>query len=321
MGPRRDIVGELEKAIRKRGMKFFASLHHEKHYTNVKVKPGWAAADPKYAKLYGSPMPQAQWQQMWMDKCIEVIDRYHPDVIYHDTWLEQVDEDKLKTYLAHYFTEAEKRGQEVIVTYKGDDLPQDVGMLDHENSNPKQIMDQPFLCDYSIGTGYSYSWGYVEGMELHTAKDILQTLIQVVANNGQMLLSLAPKADGTIPDNQKQVVIETGRWLWPYGEALYETRPFVVSGETSEEGHRVYYTRKGKTVYAIFLDWPGSDTSVELARLNPSTLQGKVRSVTLLGLKKLRGCSFDMDQALRIHIARGTRLPHDVAQVFRIEME
>jgi alpha-L-fucosidase len=153
MGPHRDIVGELEKAIRKRGMKFFTSLHHELNYTNVKLKPGWAGADPKYAKLYGSPMPREEWQKMWMDKCNEVVDNYHPDMIYHDAWLEQVDQDKIKTYLAHFFTEAEKRNQDVIVTYKGEDLPAGVGMLDHENSNPEKIIEKPFLCDYSIGNG------------------------------------------------------------------------------------------------------------------------------------------------------------------------
>jgi alpha-L-fucosidase len=109
MGPKRDVVGELEKAIRKRGMKFFTSLHHELNYTNVKLKPEWEAADPKYAKLYGSPMPREEWQKMWMDKCIEVVDKYHPDIIYHDAWLEQVDDSRKTEYLAHYFNEASKK--------------------------------------------------------------------------------------------------------------------------------------------------------------------------------------------------------------------
>jgi len=321
MGPHRDVVGELEKAIRKRGMKFFTSLHHEKNYSNVKVKSGWAAADPKYAKLYGSTMPREQWQKMWMDKCIEVVDHYHPDIIYHDAWLEEIDEDKITNYLTHYFTEAAKRDQEVIVTYKGKDLPEEVGMLDYENANPDKIMERPFLCDYSIGTGYSFSWGYTDGMELRTAKDIIHTLIEVVSKNGQLLLNLSPKADGTIPDGQKQVVYATGRWLWTFGEAIYNTRPFVVSGETTAEGYRVFYTRKDKTVYAVFLDWPGDNKSVELGELNKSILKGNVRSVILLGLKKLEVCSFAMDKKLRINIPAKTRIPSDIAQVFRIEME
>lgn len=330
MGPRRDVVGELEKAIRSKGMKFFASLHHELHYTNVKVKPGWAAADPKYAKLYGSPMPREEWQKMWMDKCIEVVNKYHPDVIYHDAWLEQVDNDKIRTYLAHYFSDAGKRGQDVIVTYKGDDIPADVGMLDYENSSPDRIIEKPFLSDYSIGTGFSFSWGYTEGMQIHTAQDVVHKLIEIVSKNGQLLLNLSPKADGTIPEDQKMVVTEIGRWLWTFGEAIYETRPFPVFGETTATGQRAYYTQKGKTVYAIFLDWPDktnkdkvqSDLSVTLNELNSNHLKGKVKSVQLLGLKSLEKTPFQSTgKGLQITIPAKTRVPSEIAQVFRIELE
>ena len=330
MGPKRDIVSELEKAIRKRGLKFFTSLHHELNYTNVKVKPEWEAADPKYAKLYGSPMPEEEWQQMWLDKCMEVVNKYHPDIIYHDAWLEQVDEDKIQKYLAHYFNEAEERGQEVTVTSKGGDIPYNVGMEDHENSNPDKISEKPFLSDYSIGTGFSFSWGYTEGMGIRTTKDVVHTLIEIVSNNGQMLLNLSPKADGTIPENQKQVVTEMGMWLWTFGEAIYGTRPFVVSGEKTATGKRVHYTKKDKNVYAIFLDWPGGpeekttqkDLKVVLNQLNQKNLSGKVKKVTLLGLKKLEDIPFQQTkQGLSITIPAKTRVPSELAHVFRVELE
>ena len=329
MGPHRDIVGELATAIRKRGMKLFLSLHHELNYTNVKIKPGWAAADPKYAKLYGSPMKREDWQKMWMDKCIEVVDKYHPDIIYHDAWLEQVDSPRILNYLSHYFNEAEKRKQEVIVTYKGEDIPAEVGMLDHENSNPETIIEKPFLCDYSIGAGFSFSWGYTDGMQIRTAKDIVHKLIEVVSKNGQLLLNLSPKADGTFPDDQKQVVYEVGRWLWTFGESIYETRPFNVFGETTAEGKRVYYTRNAKNIYAIFLDWPGGisdkveeDISFTLKELNKTSVKSRIKSVNLLGLKNLEATPFEWkDNQLKISIPKKTRVPSEIAHVFRIELE
>ncbi|WP_062546103.1 alpha-L-fucosidase [Rufibacter tibetensis] len=330
MGPKRDIVGELEKAIRKRGLKFFTSLHHELNYTNVKVKPTWEAADPKYAKLYGSPMPEKEWQQMWLDKCLEVVNKYHPDMIYHDAWLEQVDEEKIRTYLAHYFNEAASRNQEVTVTSKGGDIPYNVGMEDHENSNPEQISKSPFLSDYSIGEGFSFSWGYTEGMGIRTAKDIVHKLVEIVSNNGQMLLNLSPKADGTIPEDQRQVVTKIGMWLWTFGEAIYETRPFRVSGEKTEGGKRVHYTQKGKDVYIIFLDWPGGegemttqkDMPVSLKQLTAGNLNGKVKAVTLLGLKKLENIPFNAtSQGLTITIPAKTRVPSEIAHVFKVEIE
>lgn len=321
MGPHRDVVGELEKAIRKRGLKFFVSLHHELNYGYVKPKPGWAAADPKYAKLYGTPMPHEAWLQMWQEKCKEVADKYHPDIMYFDSWLERIPEQYIKNYLAHYFNAAAQRGQEVIMTYKGNDIPEGIGMVDHENSNPDHIIEQPWLCDYSIGTGMSLSWGYTEGMEIRTPREIIHKIIEVVSKNGQLLLNLSPKADGTIPENQQEVMFRVGKWMWAFGEGIYGTRPFSVYGETLANGQKVYYTRKGKNVYAILTDWPGDSTSVKLTALNSRSLGGPAKSVTLLGLKSLQPCPFQQqDEALTFTIPAGTRIPSDLAFVFRIEI-
>ncbi len=159
-------------------------------------------------------------------------------------------------------------------------------------------------------------------MEIRTAKDIVQTLIEAVSRNGQLLLNLSPRADGTIPDDQKQVVYGIGRWLWTFGESIYETRPFAVFGEQADNQYRVRYTQKGKTVYAIFLDWPGADKTVLLKSLVPGKLPGKVKAVTLLGLKQLEPCIFNADATgLSITIGKKTRTPSDIAYVFKIETE
>ena len=194
-------------------------------------------------------------------------------------------------------------------------------MEDHENSNPDKIITKPWLCDYSIGTGLSYSWGYTEGMEIRPAKEIIHTLIEVVSKNGQMLLNLSPKADGTFPDDQKEVVYKVGRWMWSFGESLYETRPFAVFGETTQS-NKVYYTQKGKTVYAIFLEWPGDNISLHLKQLTKKNLNGNVKSVSLLGLKNLVKCENQLTESgLKFTIPAKTRIPSDIAYVFKIETE
>jgi alpha-L-fucosidase len=322
MGPHRDVVGELEKAIRKAGMKFFVSLHHENNHTYVNLKPEWAGYNPKYEKLYGSLMPKDKWLDMWLGKCNEVVDKYHPDIIYFDAWMDLIPTNYLQTFLAHYFNESEKQNQDVIVTYKNEDMPAEVGMLDFENSNPDSIISKPWLCDYAIGTGFHYSWGYVEGMKIRTPKDIVHKLIQVVSNNGQMLLNLSPKSDGTFPQNQRDVMAEVGQWLWSFGEAIYETRPFTVSGETIMDGNKVYYTRNGKYVYAIFYEWPGTNMPVLLKKLTEKNLGGKIKSVDVLGLKEIANCTFTHGKdGLSFVIPNKTRLPSDLAQVIKIEIE
>lgn len=322
MGPHRDVVGELEKAIRKRGMKFFVSLHHELNYGYVKPKRGWAAADPKYAKLYGTPMPHEDWLKMWQGKCNEVVDKYHPDLMYFDSWLENIPEQYIKGYLAHYFNDAEQRGQEVTMTFKGNDIPEGIGMVDHENSQPDHIVAQPWLCDYSIGTGFALSWGYTDGMEIRTPREIVHKIIEVVSKNGQLLLNLSPSSDGRIPQNQQEVMFRVGKWMWANGAAIYGTRPFRRYGETTAEGQRVHYTRRGDSVYAIFLDWPGDNTTVHLKALQRDSLDGDIQSVQLLGLKSLDACPFRLnEQGLALTIPAKTRIPSDIAYVFKIVLK
>ncbi len=322
MGPKRDIVGELSRSIRQRNMKFFLSLHHENNYYYVKVQPGWAANSPKYAKMYGCLMPREEWFSMWLNKSMEVVSKYSPDIIYFDAWMDSIPDLHKMKFLAYYFNHAQQTGQEVIFTYKNEDFPRSIGMLDHEMSNPKEIDPEPWLCDYTIADGYHRSWGYVKGMQVRSHTDIIRKLIEVVSNNGQMLLNLAPMADGTIPQQQRDVVENVGVWLWSYGECIYGTRPYAVSHETTATGERVFYTRKGNIVYAIFLDWPGCEKPLLLTALRKEKLNGAIRDATLLSVKRNFRCRFNHgEDGLTLIIPQKSRKPSDAAHVIRITLE
>lgn len=330
MGPKRDCVGEIAAAVRRRGMKFFASLHHEINYTYVQVQEGWAANNPKYAKLYGCLMPHDEWLQMWSDKCDEVIDQYSPDLLYFDAWMDQIPEERRLRMVQHYFNHAAQTGQEVAFTYKYKEFPRTVGMLDHEMASLSEIDSIPWLCDFTIADGYHKSWGYVKGMQYLSHKDILHRLIQVVSNNGQLLLNLSPRADGTFPQEQQDIMANVGVWLWSYGESIYGTRPYRVSHEevhsvaditpqsSDETAYRVHYTTKnnGKTLYAIFLDWPGTNNTLLLREV-----KSEVKRATLLSVKKNFECVAEATpEGLLLTIPKGSRLPSDVAQVVRLEL-
>jgi len=206
-------------------------------------------------------------------------------------------------------------------------------MLDHEMSSLNEIDPIPWLCDFTIADGYHKSWGYVKGMQYISHKDIVQRLIQVVSNNGQLLLNLAPMADGTIPQAQKDIMANVGVWLWSYGESIYGTRPYRVSHERAmsvgktdaapnpdhEMGYRVHYTTKndGKNLYAIFLDWPGTENTVLLKEVHAN-----VKQAILLSVKKNFECRTELTpEGLRLTIPKGSRLPSDVAQVVRLVLE
>lgn len=321
MGPKRDVVGELGKAIKARGMKLFLSLHHENNYTYVKVKEHWAANNPKYEKLYGCLMDHDEWLEMWLNKGREVIDQYSPDIIYFDAWMDQIPDSLKREFLAHYFNRAEEQGKEVVVTYKYEELPRTICMLDHEMHAPTAIDPEPWLSDLTISDGYHRSWGYVKGMKLLTDKAIIQHLIRVVSNNGRLLLNLSPMADGTIPQDQQDVVQNVGVWLWSYGEAIYGTRPYVVSGEEAS-GCEIRYTQTDDALYVIMLDWPGQGAELDLTKITPEHLGGRtVERATLLSVKKNYNCAFEQsDKGLRLTIPQNGRYPSDAAQVVRLDL-
>ena len=321
MGPKRDVVGALGDAIKARGMKFFLSLHHENNYTYVQVQPHWAANNPKYEKLYGCLMDHEEWLQMWLDKGREVIDKYGPDVIYFDAWMDQIPDSLKREFLAHYFNRAEERGQEVVVTYKYEELPRTICMLDHEMHAPTAIDPEPWLSDLTISDGYHRSWGYVKGMQLLTYQQIVKHLVRVVSNNGRLLLNLSPMADGTIPQNQQDVVQNVGVWLWSYGEAIYGTRPYVVSGE-EVLGCEVRYTQTDDALYVITLDWPGQGAVLDLKSVTEQLLDGRrVERATLLSVKKNYDCAFEQRaDALQLTIPQNGRYPSDAAQVIRLDL-
>lgn len=314
MGPKRDIVGELEKAIRGRGMRFVTTFHHERnglyeitkdgktywtgHYEFVKRYFPELLADPNRAIMYGY-MPAEKFYQMWEDKLIEVIDNYHPDLMYFDSWLDEIPDKYKMEYLAHYFNDAGNQYKEVVVTYKQQDLPKGVGIEDYEKGRADKLTDYVWLTDDTISRG---SWCWTQDLGIKKPVEIVRTMIDIVSKNGQLMLNISPKADGTIPENQKKVLLEIGDWMNKYGEAIYETRPFVDFGEgptkmqsggmfaRMQGGYNakdIRYTRKGNTVYAMVLGWPGENTEVTMSIFGKAGKAEniKVKKVTMLGTK------------------------------------
>ena len=314
-GPQRDITGELAEAIRKRGMRFVTTFHHARnslhqiersghsiwtgHYEYVKRDFPSLLNDPTEAILYGA-IPREEFLQMWKGKLIEVIDKYQPDLMWFDSWLNEIPDPIKMEYLAYYFNKARDWGTDVVVTFKQEDLPQDVAMVDYEKGRANRLTDFVWLTDDTISRG---SWCYTENLRIKDTSEVLHTFIDIVSKNGQLLLNISPMADGTIPDNQKIVLLGIGRWLARFGEAIYETRPFVEFGEGPARlrksggfvGHLVYssrdirYTRKGNTVYAIVLGWPGPNEQICMTLFGDGKPAGAV-TVTDVQLLGCRDC-------------------------------
>jgi len=275
-GPKRDITGELAEAIRKRGMRLVTTFHHAHnpgHYPRVE---GWPTTshDPKLQMLYGN-MPREKFLDLWLAKLAEVIDKYQPDLMWFDSWLHEIPEEYRQLYCAYYLNRAEQWGKQVVITRKQDDLPLSFTVEDFEKGRANRLTENVWLTDDTISTG---SWCYTQDLQIKPTSRVLHDFIDIVSKNGCLLLNISPKADGTIPDNQRRVLLEIGDWLRVNGEAIYCTRPWLTFGEgptrlgkgggfvraVAYTWRDVRYTRSkdGKVVYAIVLGWPEADRLV-----------------------------------------------------------
>lgn len=341
-GPKRDITGELAEAIRGEGMKLVTTFHHARnnlwkpegedwtgHYEYVKKDFPSLLKDEDDAFLYGY-MPREQFLQMWGDKLKEVIDKYQPDLMWFDSWLHEIPDSVKTDYLAYYFNRAREWDKEVVVTYKQEDLPEDVAVKDFEKGRAGEKLKQAFLTDDTISKG---SWCYTEGLTIKSTSVVLHSLIDIVSKNGQLLLNISPKADGSIPKNQKKVLLEIGDWLEINGEAIYGTRPWMVYGEgptklkkgpfegftdagkyTSED---IRYTQKGNTVYAVSLGWPGANEKVHLKSFAKKNFNQPraIKEVKLLGSDEIIDWELTDQQLI---VETPSSAPDPKAVVFKI---
>jgi len=339
MGPKRDITGELAAAIRKRGMKFIATFHHARnclwekqpgrwtgHYEFVKKNFPSLLDNPKRTILYGY-MPREKFLERWLGKLKEVIDNYRPDIIWFDSWLNEIPDPVKMQFLAYYFNRAREWGAVVVVTRKQNDLPLELSVEDFEKGRLNRLTDRAWLTDDTISRG---SWCYTQNLRIKPLREVLHVLIDIVSKNGCLLLNISPKADGTIPDDQRKVLLGIGAWLGRFGEAIYATRPWVVFGEgptrMRKSGHfvgtirytpqDVRFTTRGDTLYAIFLGAPRGTATIASLATGSGLFGGRVKAVSLLGHDGRLDWSQD-DKGL--HVAFPAKLPDELAVALKIE--
>ena len=315
MGPKRDLDGDLAKAIRADGMHLGASSHRIEHdwfLDGGRDEPS-DVNDPKYAGFYGPAQVQVidkkddlaqDWTYVspayaedWVARSAEIVQKYHPDLIFFDWWIGQP---YVRPYLAqfasYYYNESIKHGDPVgIINYKFVDMQDHSGLLDIERGQLSAIRPEVWQTDTSVS---NKSWGYIENDTFKTPIFIIDQLCDVVSKNGNLLMNIGPRSDGTIPDEVQAVLRSVGGWLKINGDAIYGTRPWKTYGEgpTQVEAGSFHdtdvhpytaddfrFTTKGNSLYAIELGWPsGSSTIIHSLGTSDLATQ-KIESVSLLG--------------------------------------
>lgn len=265
---------ELEREIRKRGMKYIASFHHSHTWRYFIPSYRHDGTDPDYVDLYfephgfGDPL-SPRFVKWWRGLLDEYIAQYDPDMIWLDMGTRDIPNEHMYPFLADYYNHGVKTGKEVATTVKSYSPYLPGAIVDYEKGRVKDLEAKPWLTDDTVAPG----WFHSSNPGVKSANDVIDILADIVSKNGCLLLNVGPTSDGVIPESEKEILRTVGQWLKINGESIYETRPWHTAGEGptvikeskgflknlkyTAEDIRYTQTKDEKVLYAIVLDRPG----------------------------------------------------------------
>lgn len=318
MGPKKDVLKELQEAAASMGLHFGVSSHRAEHWwffgngrnftsdvsreADDRSSLYWPAmAEAEHQLLDSQPEPDEEFVTDWLLRTCELIKHCQPEIVYFDWWIQhQAFSSVLKKAAAYYYNMADKWEKEVAICYKHDALAFGSGIPEVERGLFKEAKPFYWQTDTAVARN---SWCYTETLDYKESYEIICDLIEVVAKNGNLLLNIGPKKDGTIPEKDREILLDIGNWLEVNGEGIYDSKPWRVSGEGPTEvregqfqegtlknytSQDIRYTTKGSYVYGFVLGGTDHNSYLLTALGNTSdqnnlTFHRHVQEVELLG--------------------------------------
>lgn len=246
MGPCKDYLGLMKKSCEDHKLVFGTSSHRIEHFfflgggrdfdSDIKgeFKRGdmyWPSekAPSDFDACDGDCSPTEEFMQDWLVRTCELIDKYQPNMLYFDWWIQRVE---LKPYLrkmmAFYYNRANEWGKEVVINYKHDAIPFGLAVPDIERGQLASQKPYKWQSDTSMCFN---SWCYTKQNKFKESKDILCDLVDIVSKNGTMLLNIGPKADGTFSDEETKILNDIGDWMDKNREAVINAHTYRIFGE------------------------------------------------------------------------------------------
>jgi alpha-L-fucosidase len=256
----------------------------------------------------GAALPPRRYIENFHDRTIDLIDKYDPDLVYFDDtalpfW--PVSDAGLRIAAHMYNRSIATRGRlEAVINGKMLDERQRRSLVwDIERGHSNAIEPLPWQTCTCIG-GWHYSREAYERGEYKSAQTVVHMLVDIVSKNGNLLLSVPVRGNGTIDEKEQAIVEEIGRWMALNGEAIHDTRPWTVFGEgpalsrtapLTDQGMNegksaplsaadIRFTAKGDAVYAFVMGWPaGREISIAALGTSAGHLKKSVARVEFVG--------------------------------------
>jgi alpha-L-fucosidase len=253
----------------------------------------------------GSSVPDQAYIDKFYRRTMELLNKYRPDLIYFDDTvlpLYPISDVGLHIAAHHYNASLRRHGGklEAVLTGKGLNEAQRRCMVDDfERGRSDRIVPHPWQTDTCIGE-WHYRRSLYEQHRYKTVDQVVKMLADIVANNGNLLLNIPLRGDGSIDDDELKFLQGMAAWMGVNGEAIFATRPWAISGEGpvqvrgggfSEGGEErltaadFRFTTKGDTLYAVAMGWPAQEGRYVVRTLAAGAdgIVGEVRRVQLLG--------------------------------------
>jgi alpha-L-fucosidase len=252
------------------------------HFPAEPGDTGWYSKNPR-------------WQQTWFREIKELVDNYHPDLLYTDGGVPFSNEVGLGLIAHFYNADAARHGGEAQVVYTCKQKSEGRWVEDLERGVMPGINPYPWQTDTSIG-----DWFYNSKWQFRPVSWTIHMLVDIVSKNGNLLLNVVQRPDGSLDPEVEQMLRELAAWTSVNGKAIYGSRPWLVYGEgpvRAKGGHfreefaytakDIRFTTRGKTLYAIALGWP-EDNRLIIKSLAKST-EPKVNHIQRIELLGHRG--------------------------------
>ena len=313
-GPHRDVVATWQKAAKKNGLPFGVSEHlgasftwfqdaHKSDQTGPFAGVPYDGANSNYWDLYHFPAEPGdtgwyskdpRWQQQWYYEIKQLVDDYHPDLLYSDGPIAFGNEVGLSQVANLYNDSLKQHHGKITAVYNCKQPSEGRWVQDYERGVNGGINPHPWQTDTSIG-----DWFYNRHWKYQPLSWTVHMLVDITSKNGNLLLNVVLRPDGTLDPEVETMLHQLADWTKVNGEAIYGTRPWLVygEGEVKAKGGMfkenftysakdIRFTTKGKTLYAIALGWPDDVKFVikSLARTDDMSVN-RIKRVELLGHK------------------------------------